>query len=101
MPLPLDKECPLQEASTREVPMSQEQVESAAALAWEVMTYQDYVRSSSNYARERYLQELSRSGWNHSQLGALFGLTKQRVQQLLKQMGHEKGQRRRPGIKGL
>lgn len=81
--------------------MSQEQVESASALAWEVMTYQDYVRSRSIYARERYLQELSLSGWSHSQLGALFGLTKQRVQQLLKQMGHEKGQRRRPGIKGL
>lgn len=65
------------------------------------MNYQDYVRSSSIYARDRYLQELSRAGWNHSQLGALFGLTKQRVQQLLKQMGHEKGQRRRLGIKGL
>lgn len=101
LPLPLDKEIPLQDASTPEAPMSPEQVESASALAWEVMNYQDYVRSSSIYARDRYLQELSRAGWNHSQLGALFGLTKQRVQQLLKQMGHEKGQRRRLGIKGL
>lgn len=84
LPLPMDRERPFEDALTREIAMSEEQVESAAALAWEVMTFMDYARFTSTYARDRYLRELSRAGWSHSQLGALFGLTKQRVQQLLK-----------------
>lgn len=95
LPLPLNPEIPHRGPIPRDKPMNADQVESASALAWEVVNFVEYERFSPTYARDRYLWELSRVGWNHSQLGSLFGLTKQRVQQLMKQIGREEGKPRR------
>ena len=88
--LPVNEEMPSREQGRREVRMDEASVEASAALVYEVGLFVESARVASSYARDRYLWALSRSGWNHSQLGELFGLTKQRVQQLLNRPGRRR-----------
>lgn len=78
-------------ASRREESMDEDQMEARAALIQEVVLHLEFERFSAIYARDRYIWALSQAGWNHPQLAALFGMTKQRIQQLLKAIKREQG----------
>lgn len=94
LPLPLNDDLLEREAGRAERPMREDEIEASAALVQEVVAYLDNIRFHSSYARDRYMWALSRNRWSHSQLGSLFGLTKQRIQQLLKRIAMEEAPRR-------
>lgn len=78
--------------------MTQEQVEAASALLGEVLLHMRRELFCAEYARDRYMQALAQDGWPHGEIGHLFGVTKQRVQQILKTARRDDRLSRRLGL---
>lgn len=58
--------------------------EAWAALVQETVVYHDAAAASAAFRRLQLIHNLSQAGWSHSQVGDHLGLSKQRIQKLLK-----------------
>jgi len=65
--------------------LSPDGAEAWAALLREVTSYHNIVVETAHYKRSQLMEVLSRNGWSHGEIGDHLGLTKQRVQKLLKE----------------
>lgn len=74
--------------------VSAERAEAWAALVREVATYYRVGVEAAHYVRVQLMDLLFQDGWTHSQIGNHLGLTKQRVQKLLKEHSRESKRKR-------
>lgn len=59
--------------------------EAWAALIREVLTYHNAINRMARYRRLHLMDNLSRNGWTHTQIGEHLGITKRQVKKLLKE----------------
>lgn len=67
--------------------------EAWAALVQATVIFHDAAAASAAYRRLQLIHSLSQSGWTHSQSGDHLGLSKQRIQKLLKDFLNNPGLR--------
>lgn len=81
---------------TPESLMTPEQVEAYTVLTDEALTYFENRYEAAKFRRVRYMDQLATFRWNHQEIGKLVGLSKQRVQQLLKHLRNTETPKRGP-----
>lgn len=69
---------------------SEAEAVAGAVLAGEANAYYDDFSNSARHSRAGYMARLAELGWTHTEVGALVGITKQRVQKVIK--GRRMGQ---------